>query len=148
MSSISIRTIRLTLATAFLAVSISCSQTTDAPTSAPTIAHITIATGELGYIEVPLRGRTQVIVQARAADGSLVRDVPTPTLISRDTTRFVVDSGLFVRSVGAGGTATIVARLVVDGRTLTDSTRASTVIPLGSLPSLRTLRPHSLCVGC
>lgn len=102
-----------------------------------TVTRISIATGQLGYIEVPLRGRSQVIVQARAADGSLVRDVPTPMLISRDTTRFVVDSGLFVRSVGAGGTATIVARLVLDGRTFTDSTRASTVIPLGGLSSAR-----------
>jgi len=33
-----------------------------------TVTRISIATGQLGYIEVPLRGRSQVIVQARAAD--------------------------------------------------------------------------------
>jgi len=148
MNSLQIRSLGIAVTAAGLVVLSGCSRSAEVPTSVSTVARITIATGQLGYIEVPLRGRTQVIVQARAADGSLVRDVPTPTLISRDTTRFVVDSGLFVRSVGSGGSATIVARLVVDGRTLTDSTRASTVIPLGSLPPLRTLRPHFLCVSC
>lgn len=137
MCSFDVRSIGVAFTAAGLVVLSGCSRSAEAPTSAPTVAGISIATGQLGYIEVPLRGRSQVIVQARAADGSLVRDVPTPMLISRDTTRFVVDSGLFVRSVGAGGTATIVARLVLDGRTFTDSTRASTVIPLGGLSSAR-----------
>lgn len=137
MSSLHGRTVPAHMAAVGLAVLIGCARSAEAPTQMSTVTRISIATGQLGYIEVPLRGRTQVIVQARASDGSLVRDVPTPTLSSRDTTRFVVDSGLFVRSVGSGGTATIVARLVVDGRTFSDSTRASTVIPLGGLSSAR-----------
>lgn len=108
----------------------SCSSSEFTEPVLPAVQRIVIETGMLSAVEVPLRGRTQVVVFARAADGTIVRDVPVPELISRDTTRFVVEPGLWVRSVGTGGSTTLVARLVLGGRTFLDSARVGTVIPL------------------
>ncbi len=108
----------------------SCSTGVSPAPEPPAVQRVVIATGALDYVEVPFRGRTQVVVQARAADGSILRDAPTPTLISRDTTRFLVEPGLWVRSVEKGGSTVLVAKLVVGGRTLMDSVRISAVSPI------------------
>jgi hypothetical protein len=96
------------------------------------IARVEILTETLGVISVPFRGTTPVKVLARDADGRVVANAPTPTLLSRDTTILIVEPGLVVRSVGQGST-TVVATMKAGGRMLVDSARAGVVVPLGGL---------------
>ena len=94
--------------------------------AAPAVVRIEIGTNEVGVVSVPLRGTTTVQILPRDINGRFVPNTPPPTLVSRDTTVVVVDPGLVVRAVGEGAT-TLIATLVVDGRTFRDSARVGVV---------------------